>query len=185
MVAPLVLAAGAQMLGSLWQGSNARKEAQRNRAFQERMSSTVHQREVADLRAAGLNPILSAGGNGAPGAAGNMAPTFNPAEGAINNALQYKSISSQSALRKKQIAVADSSIAVNNAAQQKALAEARFTNIRSNLYPFEKWQATALQKGYKLATDYWDIYKNGSPSNARDMARKPSHAEYLNKYGYH
>jgi len=94
------------------------KEAKKNRKFQERMSSTAHQREVKDLRKAGLNPILSAN-SGASAPSGAQATMTNEGESGVNSAKMSSLLNSE--IQKNRAAAQQSSSTAQNQRAQAAV----------------------------------------------------------------
>lgn len=183
----LAVAAFTAIAGAVMQhDTNQRNkgEAQKNRDFQLNASSTAHQRQVRDLRAAGLNPLLSsnAGSSSPSGAtaqldssAANVTKTGGEeAQRQYDKKAQSSQIGMQAAQTGQALAQAKAALTAseyNQAAASKAKME---TAVMSKDLP----RAEIMNKGWNAIKDKmndWDA------SNA--SKDKPKHVnDYMQKF---
>lgn len=153
------------VLGGVTEGAYAQNAADRQIDFQRDMSNTQYQRAVKDLRAAGLNPIIAAGGpSSSPAGAMAHTPSFSgTASSAYQNMLLREQVNAVKAQAKKdntqaelntvaagltvaQIEQTGASIKQIDANTLKLLAEAGLTQQQVDLF------AGALRAGDSAAS---------------------------------
>lgn len=138
------------------------EQAAINRNFQRQMSNTAHQRQVEDLKKAGINPLLAAGQSGASSPSGSTATAEtahmeNTMQGLSSGVAQ--AISSGIALRKQgtELGLLEDQRNLTKAQTGKAAMD---TQVQSKELP----RADAYNRIYKWANS---LFENAKATNVK------------------
>jgi len=170
-IAPSLISGAFGFFGGERQNKAAAKESQLNRDFQERMSNTAYQRSMADMKKAGLNPILAYGKGGASTPSGSTAPVVNSLEALSSSAKDAFVKGAQTDLMKSQVANVEADTGKKNAE----------TNLTNNLAEKARkdalisgGQADVIQalmdKARKIAPELLEGIENNSSSSADSVS---------------
>lgn len=153
------------------------QEAAKSRSWQEYMSNTAHQREIRDLKAAGLNPVLSAmGGNGAAVTSGATASgvTSAGAKGEVDTSANAALVQILGSVLSAQTQLQTANV---NVRTQEAVAD-KYTAMEKLVAQIgadaSKYGASMSYAASKYATDQQILNPNGPWGFLRELIKTVS-----------